>query len=61
MALGEGTPKDHFNDTPKHKRVFSYLQLPIVLFNMDPMLQVTQIKLNDYFVIKTITNVAFYN
>jgi len=39
MALGEGTPKDNFNDSPKHKGVLSYLQLPIVLFNMDPMLQ----------------------
>jgi len=61
MALGEGTPKDNFNDSPKHKGVLSYLQLPIVLFNMDPMLQLIQIKLNDYFVIKTINNVAFYN
>jgi hypothetical protein len=41
MALGEGTPKDYFNDTPKHKGMFSYLQFPIVLFNMDPMLQLT--------------------
>ncbi len=37
MALGEGTPKEYFNDTPKHKGVLSYLQLPIVLFNMDPI------------------------
>jgi hypothetical protein len=41
MGLGEWTPKDYFNDTPKHKGVFSYLQLLIVFFNMDPMLQLT--------------------